>query len=62
MLFLLQWYTNSAANGDLELQSEVNAVSKTIYSGGLMVLFQEQDSFGTVVSLKILSGLFRMWF
>ena len=51
MLFLLQWYTNSAANGDLELQSEVNAVSKTIYSGGLMVLFQEQDSFGTVVSL-----------
>ena len=41
----MQWYVDSDIGGELELAVNISASSKTINSGGHLILLQEQDSF-----------------
>ena len=44
-LFYMQWYVDADVSGELELAVSVSASSKTVRSGGYLILLQEQDSF-----------------
>ena len=47
---MFQWYANLDISGHMKLVAERSALNLPIRAGGYMILMQEQDSFGKLLS------------